>query len=318
MNINRIQNYNYNIYIRTNSACKQKAETNKLCRDEFINSNSEKNVTFSGLQALYKPTLRNIIRTRALQTSMENSRVLYLNLEDDLARITKPIKIRINKSEVINAYDINPKNSNKYVIYLHGFSQNITHNQPLYKALSQTDYGILAIDYRGYGENIPSKHYFEKNIIEDILAAKKYLSEKNIKQIGLIGHSFGAYLASKSSKSHDFAFQILISPMLSLNFWAENVLKHPKKHKLENYIIRHLPIIKNQYKHIFTMQKYTENNNTPTCLIHSNNDTYIRIDDVKALSKKIPHMIQSSYVDNGGHRMENSKIEEIVKTVNNL
>ena len=140
---------------------------------------------------------------------------------------------------------------NKYIIYLHGFSQNVTSNQPLYKALTQTDYGILAIDYRGYGKNKATNETTETEIMHDVQAAAKYLNNKGINNIGLIGHSFGSYIAAKTSNLNNFNFQILVSPMLSLEFWLKNVLKNPKKYKMESTLIKYIPGFKEQYYKVF-------------------------------------------------------------------
>lgn len=68
--------------------------------------------------------------------------------------------------------------------------------------------------------------------MHDIQAAAKYLKEKGINSIGLVGHSFGGYMAAKTSNINTFDFQILVSPMLSLEFWLNNVLKILKNTKL--------------------------------------------------------------------------------------
>ena len=55
---------------------------------------------------------------------------------------------------------------------------------------------------------------------------------------GVIGHSFGAYISARVAKEIKPNFLIMVSPMISLEFWLKNVIKHPKKYKFE-YCLMH-------------------------------------------------------------------------------
>jgi len=258
------------------------------------------------------------LKSRASATSLKASRRLYLPLDKELAKISKFVDIIVPNGETIKALDINPEKSDKYLIYLHGFSQNITSNQPLYKSLALKGYGILAVDYGGYGKNPPSKHTSETNLVEDVSAAVKYLKEKWVKDIGLIGHSFGSYVAAKMSNMNKFAFQILVSPMISMEFWLKNVIKHPKKYKNEIRMIKYIPSFKNQYVKVFNITKYLETNQTPTYLVQSKSDKYIRTSKVNELAKIIPNLKDYVILPRGGHRMDEGKIGAITDIIENL
>jgi len=255
---------------------------------------------------------------RSLRTSAHGSKRPYLSVSKNLKNEVNPVKIRVNHFEEINAWDINPKNSDKYVIFLHGFSQNITNNQPLYEALTKTDYGVLAIDYRGYGKNKKTINIRENNLREDVEAAKKYLKDKGVNNIGLIGHSFGGYVATKTSQINFFNFQILVSPMLSLQFWLENVVKHPKKYKNENFLIKYIPNFKDQYRKVFRLHRHIAHNSTPTYVIHSKTDRYIHYQDVEDYAHRLNKFKEFTILDKGGHKMDEYKINAIVETINKL
>lgn len=262
--------------------------------------------------------IAQMLKSMAYKRSIKGSKRPYSTLYKELKDITQEIQIPVSKTESINAFDINPNKSNKYIIFLHGFSHNITSNQQLYQSIAKSDYGILAIDYRGYGKNNPSKHIKENNIQEDIMSSIQYLKDKNINEIGIIGHSFGAYLAAKISNTQKIAFQILVAPLTSLEFWLRNVLKHPKKYETEMALIKYIPGLKKQYSKIFNIKKYLVENYTPTYIVQAKHDRYIKCARVNILSKSIPNLKNYIIIPTGGHRMDEPKIEKITDIVKNL
>lgn len=284
---------------------------------EYQNRQSLPQVNFTGTNALQRLIIK-YLKNRSYENSMLGSRRPYLSIDPELEPMLKRFEIKVGKNESIEAFDINPKNSNKYIIYLHGFSQNVTSNQPLYKSLTQTDYGILAIDYRGYGKNKAKNETTETEIMHDVQAAAKYLNNKGINNIGLIGHSFGSYIAAKTSNLNNFNFQILVSPMLSLEFWLKNVLKNPKKYKMESTLIKYIPGFKEQYYKVFEIDKHITENSTPTYVIHSKTDGYINVQGVNKFVKKIPNEKGYILLPRGGHRMDENKIKSIVDVLNQL
>lgn len=279
------------------------------------NSVQTPTINFTGIpiKNLYIKFLEN----RCVKHAILGSKRPYLPLDNDLAEITKPIKLKVGKKEKINGFDINPNNSDKYVIFLHGFSQNITNNQPLYRQLAKSKFGILTIDYRGYGKNRASKNTSENNIMEDIQSAVNYLKAKGVKRIGLIGHSFGGYLAAKTSSVNNYDFQILVSPVTSMEFWKNNVMKHPKKYPIEMALIRYLPKFKAQYAKIYSIDKYIQNNPTPTYVIHSKNDRYISSRSIRRFIDIINNNKRVLMLQSGGHSMQEIKIKKISDILDN-
>lgn len=285
-------------------------------QDCFVKSTNQQ-ITFTGGLSVNEFIIK-FLKNKSYDTSIKASRRPYLSVCEELGQTLQEIQIKVSKNEYINAFDINPKNSNKYVIFLHGFSQNITSNQPLYNALKETNYGILAIDYRGYGHNKMTKHKNENDIMQDVRGAVKFLNSKGVNNIGLIGHSFGGYIAAKTSNLSNFNFQILVSPMLSLEFWLKNVLKNPKKYKLEAAMIKYVPGFKEQYSRIFEIDKHITSNTTPTYVVHSKTDGYITTKDVTNFTKKIFNPKEYILIPKGGHRMDESKISCIKDILNKL
>ena len=224
-------------------------------------------------------------------------------------------------------------------LFLHGFSQNITNNQPLYKELAKTKFGVLAIDYRGYGKNPPSANIQEEDIARDVAASIKYLKDsgaKNIglighvaasikylkdsgaKNIGLIGHSFGAYIGAKVSDKIKPSFLIMVSPMNSLEFWLRNVMMHPKKYKFEMSLIKYVYNFKEQYQKVFDITQYLKNNKTDIYILQTGNDRYVKTAKIDEVAAIIPNLKSYTKIKGGGHRMEDNKINAIKSILDDL
>lgn len=324
LEIRKIQSQNTNIHARTHNLYRQNinyistSPLKTIEQDSFVRQYQQNcQPTFQG-KPVIDGWITKFLKNRSYETSIKGSKRPYLSIKEDLINIIKPVEIKVGKDEKITAFDINPNNSEKYLIFLHGFSQNITSNQPLYKALSESNFGVLAIDYRAYGKNSPSTHTSETDIMHDIQAAAKYLKEKGINSIGLVGHSFGGYMAAKTSNINNFDFQILVSPMLSLEFWLNNVLKNPGKYRMESLMIRLIPGFKEHYLKTFDIGKHITSNTTPTYIVHSKTDGYINVKRVNEFAKTIYNLKEYILLKRGGHRMDDFKIEGITEILNKL
>lgn len=301
-----------------NSTFKLSSKSSEISIDRFErNTAVKKSPVFTG-NSIYEKCIIRFLKNKCYQRSIKASRRLYTKLDSSLENITELVQIPVSNKESINAFDINPNNAKKYIIFLHGFSQNITSNQPLYKALSKSNYGILAIDYRSYGRNKMSKHIKESDIAQDTISALKYLEKKGIEEVGIIGHSFGGYLAAKVSNTHNISFQVLVAPLLSLEFWLKKVLKHPQKYKHEMNMIKYIPKFKDQYSKIFNITEHIATNRTPTYVVQSKFDRYVRAEKVTKLTKLIPNLKTYTLIPSGGHRMNDEKIKEISRIIQNL
>lgn len=317
------QNVNVQNNLSAVTVVKSFEMNNRLAKDVFTSSNAKPEVKQVSFQGLYSSLINGYLRNKSCKTAIRGSKRPYLSIDKNLESVISQIKIQVNKKESINAWDINPNNSKNYIIYLHGFSQNITSNQPLYNVLKESDFGILAIDYRGYGKNQPSRHIKEKDLLQDVLASVKYLKEdKHVDgSLGLVGHSFGSYVAAKASNKNPstFDFQVLVSPMISLEFWLKNVIKHPKKYPTEVRLIKYIPKFKDQYAKIFDIKTQLAENPTPTYIVQSLQDRYIRASKVNDLVKhNVQNLKDYIILPKGGHRMDDNKIQAIKNVLDNL
>lgn len=287
------------------------------CEDEFVRSLNSPQISFEGFPVVEKLMMK-YLKIKTYKTSIKGSKRPYLSMDKDLVPITNEVKIYVSPFEQINAWDINPKNSKDYILFLHGFSQNITNNQPLYKELSKTKFGILAIDYRSYGKNPPSPNIKEDDIALDVKSAMNYLKARGVNSIGIVGHSFGAYIGAKVSSKLKPDFLVMVSPMHSLEFWLKNVIKHPAKYKFEIKLVKYLKGFNEQYKKVFNISEHLKDNKTDMYVVQAYNDKYVRTSKVNELVKQILNLKQYTRIRGGGHRMDESKIKEIRRILDNL
>lgn len=103
------------------------------------------------------------------------------------------------------------------VVVLNGNAGNRSHRAPLARALAEKGYGVLLVDYRGYGAN-PGRPT-EDGLIADARAAVAYLETRpdvDADQIAYFGESLGAAVAIGLAEQRPPAALVLRSPFVSL------------------------------------------------------------------------------------------------------
>lgn len=103
------------------------------------------------------------------------------------------------------------------VIVFNGNAGNRSHRTPLARALGSRGYGVLLVDYRGYGGNPGTPT--ESGLAADARAARAYLETRedvDPDRIVYFGESLGAAVALGLAMEHPPAALILRSPFTSL------------------------------------------------------------------------------------------------------
>lgn len=110
-----------------------------------------------------------------------------------------------------------PKSGFPTIIYFHGNAGHLGHRSWYFRVLANNGFGLLALDYRGYGksEGSPSEQGFYQDARATIAYAMKELSLKP-QQIIVYGESIGTGVAVQMATEYDFAAIILQSPFTSL------------------------------------------------------------------------------------------------------
>jgi fermentation-respiration switch protein FrsA (DUF1100 family) len=102
------------------------------------------------------------------------------------------------------------------VLYLHGNAGDIGNHIPWAKFLIDAGYGVLALEYRGYGGNPGSPS--EAGLYDDARGAFAFLKQQGIgdRNVVLFGESLGTGVAVQMATEHDIGAMILRSPYTSI------------------------------------------------------------------------------------------------------
>jgi len=132
-----------------------------------------------------------------------------LNLQDIYLTTSDKVKI--------NVWYVKAKNNKPTILFCHGNGGNISSYEDLADIFSSKGYGVLLLDYRGYGksEGTPS----ESGLYNDIDAALKFLRNKeklSNNQIILYGWSLGGAVVSEVASKEKFKAVILQSTFTNI------------------------------------------------------------------------------------------------------
>ena len=125
--------------------------------------------------------------------------------------------ITCENGNTINGLYASGRDTFPTVLIFHGNAGNITHRDIILQGFNRLGYGVLLIDYQGYGksEGTPS----EKNLYLDGKASLDWLSkEKKVapEEIVLFGKSLGSGVAVELATKNSFKGLILESPFTSI------------------------------------------------------------------------------------------------------
>lgn len=285
--------------------------------------------------------ISEINNTRSMPVSYKGG-MKYLNTFNPIARyldiyFNKAAKVSTNRIEPISPrlsgavdvirlknismWDINPSNSNKYVFFLHGISQNVSNYQHLYEAAVKKGKGVFAVEYRGYGINDAAK-ISEDKLKKDVDDAYKYLTDKKgIKpeNITVIGHSMGGALAADFASRHkDVKSLILIAPLSKMSYLGEKFIKNKKlgpgvPEKVQN-LTNKIKLLKTLLDLRFNSVKKMKKMQVPTYILQSKNDTVTTVNGTRQLIKTARRqgVLKSfMYFHTGGHKLDSKKVAAI-------
>lgn len=301
---------------------------NRIYNRNFVYNNTENrhlsyvnkdSITFTGLN-IRKINPVYPLLMKLFNRSIVASRRRFVPIIDSLKGKVNEVSILTKDKKRLMAWDIRTGNSDKYILYFHGASQNISNNQIIYEAFLKKGYNVLAGEYRGFGKNKPSKTN-EHTIYKDVIAMQEYLIKQGVKpeNIGIAGHSLGGFAATIAAEQNPKApFLILLSPVNSLNYELNNFLKRPriKIPKLVEKCIKFFPQIIKPLNKIFKTEERLSKISIPTFIIHASNDKIIPFQSSISLSKKCKNLKDFVELKTGGHTLETSKIDAVNKILN--
>jgi hypothetical protein len=135
------------------------------------------------------------------------------------------LKLKTSDSETLIAWHIAPAAGKPLILYFHGNGGGLELRNERFQALTRTGYGLLAIEYRGYGGSSGSPS--EEGLHRDAEAGYETALALGVapKNIIVMGESLGTGVAVPLAVRHEVGAVVLDSPFSSIvdvaavHFW---------------------------------------------------------------------------------------------------
>ena len=173
------------------------------------------------------------------------------------------------------------------IIIFHGNAGHIGHRVDKFEPFMKAGYGLLLLEYRGYGDNPGNPT--EQGLYEDGQAALDFLSNQNIspKRTILYGESLGCGVATKLSTKFAYQATILEAPYTSIANVAQ----------LHYWYLPAKWLVLDR----FDIMKIIDKMKTPLLIVHGEKDNIIKIELGKKVFDAAPEPKKSLYIPNAGH-----------------
>ena len=193
---------------------------------------------------------------------------------------------------LLNAWYSPPQGKELTVLFCHGNGGNLTFYKEIFKTLQEQGYGVMAIDYRGYGKSDGNPS--EKGLYADARAAVQYLRKEKAtlpEDIVIWGLSLGGAVAAQvASEGYNFRGVILQSTFTSVRGAASNVLhkayfgvKSSYRKSLSHKLIQKMPVFE-KFDTINKIHKIK----SPVLIAHAQDDNIIPVHMSRELGKINP------------------------------
>lgn len=198
------------------------------------------------------------------------------------------INLKASDGTQLEAWYHPAKENYPTIIHFHGNGGNLSHRAFFFSLLRDAGFGVLGLDYRGYGksEGNPSEEGFYQDARATMDYATKTLSLPDNKII-IYGESIGTAVTVQMAMEHKTAALILQSPFTSMTATASNKYSW-------------LPVsllLKDRYDSLSKIA----NIKTPLLLFHGEIDTLIPISFGKELFARANEPKQAIYYPEVNH-----------------
>ncbi len=157
-------------------------------------------------------------------------RVLLYPAPDDSAPIVHPgatmLTLRASDGAPVHALQFPPPDDHaRTVVLFHGNGETIANGVDLAEDLAHRGFGVVLVEYRGYGISRDAPRPSEPGLYADALAVLDALAAQGIPpaRIALVGISLGTGVASEMAKRERGATLILVSPFTSITDMVRRV-----------------------------------------------------------------------------------------------
>lgn len=218
----------------------------------------------------------------------------YSGIRATLSGIMQKVNIPL-KNGNIYAWELNPENSNKYVLFLHGIkgTSSAPPNQSLLESIiKRGGYGVITPEYRGMANLHNNKFTFNRSI-EDAEATLQYLYNKGIKpeDITVLSHCIGSIPGAKlAAKEENLGKFIMVSPIVDGDGFGTSIfktfgLKVPKflEYGLNKLIEIFMPYDMNMTRNI-------SKSKTPVTIVIPQKDKLVSVSQCKKLSSLVRNL----------------------------
>lgn len=284
------------------------------------NPTTKTNPTFTGrlVPASVSQKYENIIYKTLISPIMNYKSKNFTKIRGALVPVIEKISIKSKNGNIIG-WEINPQDSKKYVLFLHGVkgSSQLPPNQILLASImNKGGYGIITPEYRGTAE-LSKKSFSCKNTIEDANATLQYLLEKGIKpeDITIVAHCLGAIPASAIAAEQKLHKIILISPLSHGNRLGSAILK-----TLNIKLPKTLEQFFNKFVGLFipydlNMNKTIQNVKSPVTIITPEADKLISVEQSRELGKQIKKLNNFIILPNEPHNLTSNTCNSIIENL---
>ena len=190
-----------------------------------------------------------------------------------------------NKNIQLHGWFLRPDKS-KIIIYYGGNAEEVSLNLDDFQIFK--DYGIVLINFRGYGKSQGKPGQDE--LFSDALFIFDYIHRKynhHISEIILFGRSLGSGVATYVASQRGVNKLILVSPYDSIT----NIAKIHFPYLPVNMIL----------KHPFNSMEYAQNINMPVLILSAENDNIIPFENTKKLNENFTGNVTSVIIENTDH-----------------
>ncbi len=200
----------------------------------------------------------------------------------------KEVELTTSDGLVLKSWFKEPNTPKGFTILIfHGNAGHIGDRVEKFKRFIDAGYGLLFLEYRGYGGN-PGKPT-EKGLYRDANAALNFLSKQHIfsDKIILYGESLGCGIAAKLSSENTFAATILEAPYTSI---ADVAQRH-------YWFLPAKWLVLDRYE----ILEIINNIKSPLMVIHGEQDNVISIEFGKQVFDAAPEPKEALFIPNAGH-----------------
>lgn len=180
-----------------------------------------------------------------------------------------------------------PRPSQPVIAYFHGNGGHIGYRAERFRKLALLGFGVLLVEYRGYGGNPGSPS--EEGLYRDARAALAFLEQQNVppERLVLYGESLGTAVAVRMASEHRVAALVLESPFTSIE-------------ALGRYHYPFLPVAL-VLRDRFDAASAIAEVRAPILVLHGEQDEIVPAKFARALFEAAPEPKEAWFAPEGGH-----------------